>query len=82
MSTMNVSLPEPMKSWVEARLKKEDRFSNKSDYIRYLIRRDQVRNEAIDSLQKAIDEGINSGDPKPFDSKVFKARMKEQYGRN
>ena len=82
MATMNVSLPDPMKSWVKAHLKKEGRFSNTSDYMRHLILRDQERKEAIDSLQKAIDEGIDSGDPQPFDFKAFKARMKEQYGHN
>ncbi|MDE2758813.1 MAG: type II toxin-antitoxin system ParD family antitoxin [Rhodobacteraceae bacterium] len=82
MATMNVFLPDSMKAWVEEHLKKDDRFSNTSDYMRHLIRRDQERKEAIDSLQKAIDEGINSGDPEPFDFKAFKARMQNQYGDN
>ena len=82
MATMNVALPEPMKSWVKAHPKKEGRFSNTSDYMRTPILRGQERKEAIDSLQKAIDEGIDSGDPKPFDFNAFKARMKEQYCHN
>ena len=80
MATMNVFLPDSMKAWVEARLKKDGRFNNTSDYMCHLIRLDQERKEAIDSLQKAIDEGIGSGDPQPFDFKAFKARMQEQYG--
>lgn len=78
MATMNVSLPDPMKTWVEARLK-DGSFSNTSDYVRHLIRRDQERAQAIDALQQAIDVGLKSGDPEPFDFKSFKARMREKH---
>jgi antitoxin ParD1/3/4 len=77
---MNVSLPDPMKSWVETRLK-DGSFSNTSDYVRHLIRRDQERAQAIEALQKAIDEGVQSGEPETFDFKSFKARMREQHAR-
>lgn len=80
MATMNVSLPDPMKSWVEVRLK-DGTFSNTSDYVRHLIRRDQERVQAIETLQAAIDEGVNSGEPEPFDFKTFKAQMRERHGR-
>lgn len=80
MATMNVSLPDPMKDWVEARMK-DGKFGNTSDYVRHLIRRDQERAEAITELQKAVDEGIASGEPQPFDFKEFKGRMRKQYGK-
>lgn len=80
MATMNVSLPDPMKIWVEARLK-DGKFSNTSDYVRHLIRRDQERAQAIAALQQAIDEGVKSGEPEPFDFKAFKARMRAQHAR-
>jgi antitoxin ParD1/3/4 len=80
MATMNVSLPDPMKTWIEERLK-EGSFSNTSDYVRHLIRRDQERAQAIEALQQAIDEGVKSGEPEPFDFKAFKARMREQHAR-
>ena len=60
MATMNVSLPDPMKAWVEAQLK-DGSFSNTSDYVRHLIRRDQERAQAIEALQHAINEGVQSG---------------------
>ena len=41
MATMNVSLPDPMKDLVEAQAK-TGRYSNASDYVRDLIRRDQA----------------------------------------
>jgi antitoxin ParD1/3/4 len=70
MATMNVSLPEPMKAWVE-RQTQTGRYSNASDYVRDLIRRDQERASAIAELQQAIDEGLASGTPIPFDLTEF-----------
>ena len=80
MATMNVSLPDPMKTWVEARLK-DGRYSNTSDYVRHLIRRDQERAQALEALQQAIDDGVKSGDAEPFDFKAFKAEMRERHAR-
>lgn len=60
MATMNVSLPDPMKDWVEAQAK-TGRYSNVSDYVRDLIRRDQTRTDKIAEMQHFVDEGIASG---------------------
>jgi len=57
MATMNVSLPDPMKDWVEDRVK-SGRYANASDYVRDLIRRDQERRE---TLVEALIEGEKSG---------------------
>jgi antitoxin ParD1/3/4 len=57
MASMNVSLPEPMKDWVEDRVK-SGRYSNASDYVRDLIRRDQEQREVLIS---ALVEGEKSG---------------------
>ncbi|HEV7268455.1 MAG TPA: type II toxin-antitoxin system ParD family antitoxin [Falsiroseomonas sp.] len=78
MATMNVSLPEPMKAWVE-RQAESGRYGNASDYIRDLIRKDQERKEAIAALQAAITEGADSGAPQPFDAAGFKLRMREKH---
>lgn len=61
MATMNVSLPDPMKQWVE-RQAESGRFSNASDYVRDLIRRDQERANGMQDLQRLISEGVESGD--------------------
>ena len=60
MATMNVSLPDPMKDWVEAQAR-TGRYSNASDYVRDLIRRDQERAERIERMQRLIAEGLESG---------------------
>ena len=60
MATMNVSLPDAMKAWVEDQTS-QGRYSNASDYVRDLIRRDQDRASKMAALQTAIDEGLASG---------------------
>lgn len=60
MATMNISLPDQMKTWVESRTS-GGRYSNVSDYVRDLIRRDQERAEKIDAFQRLVDEGFASG---------------------
>ena len=42
MATMTVSLPEPMKEWVEAQIRSGD-YASASDYVRDLVRRDRAR---------------------------------------
>ena len=60
MATMNISLPDPMKDWVEGQAK-TGRYSNSSDYVRDLIRRDQERAGKIAAMQILIDEAEASG---------------------
>lgn len=60
MATMNVSLPDPMKGWVEDQAQ-TGRYSNASDYVRDLIRRDQDRAAKIAQMQRLVTEGLESG---------------------
>jgi antitoxin ParD1/3/4 len=68
MAQMNVSIPEKLKGWAEARVA-EGRYSSTSDYVRDLVRRDQEREERLQVLRAAIDEGLASGvsDRDPFE---------------
>jgi antitoxin ParD1/3/4 len=81
MGTMNISLPDPMKNWVEEQ-SRTGRYANSSDYVRDLIRRDRARSEAIAELQAAINTGLASGLVDEFDRSDFKARMRAKYDRN
>jgi len=76
MATMNISLPDPMRDWVESQIK-DGQYSNNSDYVRDLIRKDQQRKDKIAAMQLAIIEGLKSGDPKAFNKESFKKRMLE-----
>jgi antitoxin ParD1/3/4 len=80
MATMNVSLPDPMKAWVEAQTQ-DGRYSNASDYVRDLIRRDQDRQQAIVELQQLVDEGLASGPAGQLDFEAFLARKRDQNAR-
>ncbi|WP_417230126.1 type II toxin-antitoxin system ParD family antitoxin [Brevundimonas sp.] len=60
MATMNISLPAPMKAWVEEQTR-TGRYGNSSDVVRDLIRREQIRAEKIANMQRLIDEAYASG---------------------
>ena len=60
MATMNVSLPDAMKDWVEVQAS-TGRFSNTSDYVRDLIRCDQERAGKLAAMQRLLDQAEESG---------------------
>lgn len=60
MATMNVSLPDKMKDWVENQTQ-SGHYSNVSDYVRDLIRHDQARKDKIAHMQTLVTEAIESG---------------------
>lgn len=72
MASMNVSLPDPMKDWVEAQAR-TGRYSNASDYVRDLIRRDQERAQGLAELQRLITEGLDSGISERSPQDILKA---------
>lgn len=60
MATMNISLPDAMKAWVEEQTA-TGRWANSSDYVRDLIRREQIKADKIAHWQRLIDEARASG---------------------
>ena len=60
MATMNVSIPNTMKDWVERQVK-SGHYANVSDYVRDLIRRDQSEREKLECLREALRIGRESG---------------------
>ena len=78
MATMNVSLPDLLKDWVEAQLQ-TGRYANASDYVRDLIRRDQ---EAKEALIAAFEKGAASGvSPRTVDGIWRSAKKKASSGK-
>jgi putative addiction module antidote protein, CC2985 family len=61
MQTMNISLPDGLKDFVEAQVG-SGRYSSASEYIRELIREDE-KHKAQDKLDTLLFEGIQSGQP-------------------
>ena len=74
MATMNVSLPQPMKHWVESQAR-TGRYSNASDYVRDLIRRDQERSARTEQMQALITEGLESGVADGFSMDAIQAEL-------
>ena len=69
MVQMNVSIPDGLKSWAEARVA-EGRYASTSDYVRDLMRRDQEAEQARRRLQAAIDVG-RASPTMPFDERMI-----------
>jgi antitoxin ParD1/3/4 len=57
-TTMNISLPDTMRSFVEERLE-TDGFGSASEYVRDLIRADQKRQEEL-KLEKLLLKRLSS----------------------
>lgn len=76
MATMNISLPDQMKAWVEAQ-STDGRYANSSDYVRDLIRKEQVKAEKIAKMQRLVDEGRASGVSDRTPRQIFEAAKAE-----
>lgn len=66
MSTMNVSLPDSLKAYVDAQVAHRG-YGTSSEYVRDLIRNDQDRQR----LRGLLLDGANSGPAAPADAAYF-----------
>lgn len=66
MSTMNISLPEALKSFVDEQVSQRG-YSTSSEYVRELIRKDQDRQQ----LRRLLIAGAASKPAPPADAKYF-----------
>ncbi len=79
MATMNISVPDPMKDWVQAQID-EGKYASSSDYVRDLIRKDQEDKDKLAALQAAITLGIKSGDAGELDMDAIKKKARQLAG--
>jgi len=56
----SITFTEQQDKWIKPRIKNGD-FTNDSEYIRDLVRKDQSENMKLLELKNAIDEGLQSG---------------------
>jgi len=61
MTSLNISLPQPLKEFVEEQVR-QGGYSTPSEYMRSLLRDDQKR-RAEEKLEALVLEGLNSGNP-------------------
>jgi antitoxin ParD1/3/4 len=59
MTVLSVPLPDTLKQWAESRVA-QGRYVDAGDYVRDLLRRDQEREEKLEQLLAALDEGLSS----------------------
>jgi antitoxin ParD1/3/4 len=74
-----ITLTEQQNDWISAQIAAGS-YTNDSEAIRDLIRREQERSAEIESIRQALIEGEQSGEPEPFDFAAFKQRKAAQYG--
>jgi len=74
-----ITLSEQQDAWIAAQID-AGRYTNDSEAIRDLIRREQERSFEIDSIRQALIEGEASGEPEPFDFAAFKLRKAAEHG--
>ena len=77
MTTLNFSLPERLKKWVEAQVAAGG-YGNTSEYIRELIRMDQRRKEQ-ERLETLLLKGLDSGTPVEMSREAW-AELKRRVG--
>lgn len=79
MATMNVSVPDAMKDWVQSQID-GGKYASSSDYVRDLIRKDQQRRDKLAALQAAVTLGIESAQAGDLDFDSIKRQAKDLAG--
>jgi len=82
ISTMNISLPTPLRTQLEQKVQRLGVYSSTSDYLRDLIRRDLQR-DAVAQVDALLLDGLNSGESVPVTEGWWKERHAalEKHGR-
>lgn len=69
MATMNISLPDSLKSFIDDQVA-DNGFGTSSEYIRSLVRKEQQ----VERLRAMLLEGAMSGPGEPVDEAYFERR--------
>ncbi len=78
MQSMNISLPDPLKQFVDGQIS-TGRYSSASEYVRELIRADEKR-KAEDKLEALLLEGLQ-GEASAFSQDDWNAIRQEAIAR-
>lgn len=74
-----ITLTEQQDAWIASQIA-AGHYTNDSEAIRDLIRREQERSFEIETIRQALIEGEQSGEPERFDFAAFQQRKAAQYG--
>lgn len=74
-----ITVTDQQDEWIKAQIEAGG-FTNDSEYIRDLIRRDQALNAEFEAVRNALIAGEQSGAPRAFDAARFKKSMSAKHG--
>ena len=81
MATMNISLTDTLKQFVEERVNGGD-YAGTSDYMRDLIRQDRERQEKLARMQELWTEGLESGISNKTVDEIFDEALERHRKKN
>lgn len=73
-----ITVTDQQDQWIAAQVR-AGRFTNDSELIRDLIRREQERSADLQAVRQALIEGERSGKPEAFDFAAFIERKRAQH---
>jgi antitoxin ParD1/3/4 len=76
VSTMNFSLPRPLREQLDKKVQRLGAYSSTSEYLRELVRRD-LKRDAIAHVDELLLEGLASGPSEPINEAWWEARRAE-----
>lgn len=79
MGVMTVTVPGPVKEWIEDQVGEDGGFATAGDYLSELVRRDQERR--LDELRRIVDEGLASGVSKRTVREIFSEAVEKARAR-
>lgn len=74
-----ITLTESQEAWIRTQIE-SGHYTDESEFIRDLIRREQARCSQIEVIRSALIEGEMSGESETFDVSDFKQRMLDEHG--
>jgi antitoxin ParD1/3/4 len=75
-----ITVTDQQDEWIKAQIAAGD-FTNDSEYVRDLIRRDQARSAEIEAIRAELISGEASGAPQPFDAARFKKDIAAKHAK-
>lgn len=76
----SITFTEQQDFWIKRQIEKGD-YTNDSEYLRDLVRRDQAEQQKLDELRTALQEGLDSGKSDKTVEEIWK-EAEERYTRN
>ena len=73
-----ITVTDQQNEWIKTQIEAGG-FTNDSEYIRDLIRRDQARAAEIEAIRAELIKGEASGKPRPFNAARFKQKVAAKH---